>query len=206
MVGTVMGTTLALCGAVAGWCVMVLVSRRRLALLRVHCDDTEAENTRWRQAHGGRVREPADGQAPPHERDREPAAGGVRARLLVPDDLLVEPGGAAFPETAAVRTPAAGPRESSPAGRPTRANGPQDGRPAKLPQRRRPPTMAPTAPPPHPRPEPKTAEKPGPEQRFDAFHGGRPESADGANRDADQNGTSAVTHDRTHDGERGAAS
>jgi anti-sigma regulatory factor (Ser/Thr protein kinase) len=70
-----MGATLALSGAVAGWCVMVLISRRRLAALRVRCDDAEAENTRWRQAHGhgGRGREPASSPAPP--REREPVAG-----------------------------------------------------------------------------------------------------------------------------------
>ena len=54
-----MGTTLALCGAVAGWCVMVLVSRRRLAVLRVRCDDAEAERAKkpgpghWLDAFGG---------------------------------------------------------------------------------------------------------------------------------------------------------
>ena len=108
MVGTVMGTTLALSGAVAGWCVMVLISRRRLATLRVRCDDAEAENTRWRQAHahgGGRGREPASSQAPPDERDREPAtgepvAGGLVPEGLVPDGLL--PDGPDFAERAFV--------------------------------------------------------------------------------------------------------
>ncbi|MEZ0112413.1 anti-sigma regulatory factor (Ser/Thr protein kinase) [Catenulispora sp. EB89] len=53
-----MGTTLAFCGAVAGWGVMVLIARRRVATLRLRCDEAEAENARWRQAHSGRLREP----------------------------------------------------------------------------------------------------------------------------------------------------
>ncbi|MEY9927551.1 anti-sigma regulatory factor (Ser/Thr protein kinase) [Catenulispora sp. GP43] len=68
-----MGTALALCGAMAGWGVTVLVTRQRVAVLRVRCADAEAENVRWRQAHSGRAREPAEGPAAP--RDREPAAG-----------------------------------------------------------------------------------------------------------------------------------
>jgi len=114
---------------------------------------------------------------------RPSAAGGVKAQLFVPDDLLAAPGGASVPVAPAVPVAATGPRESSIAGRAATANGPQDGRPGGLPQRRRrPPTMAPTAPPPL---EPKAAEKPGPGQWFDAFRG---------------------TQDDNHDGERGAAS
>jgi len=114
---------------------------------------------------------------------RPSAAGGVKAQLFVPDDLLAAPGEASVPVAPAVPVAATGPRESSIAGRAATANGPQDGRPGGLPQRRRrPPTMAPTAPPPL---EPKAAEKPGPGQWFDAFRG---------------------TQDDNHDGERGAAS
>lgn len=70
-----MGTALALCGAMAGWGVTVLITRRRVALLRVRCTDAEAENTRWRQAHSGRAREPAEDPAARGDSEPGPAAG-----------------------------------------------------------------------------------------------------------------------------------
>lgn len=88
VVGTAMGTTLAFCGAVAGWGVMVLIARRRVATLRLRCDEAEAENARWRQAHSGRWREPGSGgggggRAEPtraHTRDRDRERGRDQAR------------------------------------------------------------------------------------------------------------------------------
>lgn len=69
-----MGTALALCGAMVGWGVSVLITHRRVAVVQVRCDAAEAENARWRQAHSGQTREPVEALAV--LRDRAAADGG----------------------------------------------------------------------------------------------------------------------------------
>jgi signal transduction histidine kinase len=101
-----MGTTLAFCGAVAGWGVMVLIARRRVATLRLRCDEAEAETARWRQAHSGRLREPAGGRADRGQRrDQEPGHEWEPER---DDERDQEPDREREPERGPDREPAAG--------------------------------------------------------------------------------------------------